>query len=148
VFIAQLTSGATGEELGWRGYLLAEFQKRHSILVSALLVGIIWGLWHFPVWFTLGYAGSDLIRYIGFFLVQIISVSVVMAVFYIRQKNLLIPIWIHFLTNFLAGLVKVELLNLIGWLALGYAVWAIIMALIERKRVFKLNMGTKSEVVR
>src|SRR5512133_2426125 len=79
VFIAQLTSGATGEELGWRGYLLTEFQKRHSILVSAMLVGIVWGLWHFPVWFTLGYAGSDLIRYIGFFLVQIISVSVVMA---------------------------------------------------------------------
>jgi uncharacterized protein len=36
------------EEFGWRGFLLTRFQKRFSPLVSALLVGLIWGgVWHF-----------------------------------------------------------------------------------------------------
>jgi membrane protease YdiL (CAAX protease family) len=135
----QLTSGATGEELGWRGFLLREFQTRHSLLVSALLVGIVWGCWHLPVWFTLGYTGNDLVHYIVYFLILTTSLSVTMAVFYKRQGNLLIPIWIHFLSNFLVALVKIDLLNLLGWMALGYAVLAAILIGIERKSVFKSN---------
>ena len=137
--VVQLTSGATGEELGWRGFLLREFQTRHSLLVSALLVGIVWGFWHLPVWFTLGYTGNDLVLYIVYFLILVISLSVIMAVFYNRQGNLLIPIWIHFLSNFLVALVKIDLLNLIGWMSLGYAVLAIILIVVERKNVFESN---------
>jgi membrane protease YdiL (CAAX protease family) len=137
--VVQLTSGATGEELGWRGFLLREFQTRHSLLVSALLVGFVWGFWHLPVWFTLGYTGKDLVLYIVYFLILIISLSVIMAVFYNRQRNLLIPIWIHFLSNFLVALVKIDLLNLIGWMSLGYAVLATILIVVERKSVFESN---------
>lgn len=139
LLITQLLSGATGEELGWRSYLLRDFEKRYSLLGSALLLGIIWGFWHMPIWFTLGYAGDDLIRYIVFFLIEIISISVIMAVFYRCHENLLIPIWIHFLTNFLVGLVKIELPNIIGWMALGYAALAIAMIVVKRKIVFESN---------
>ena len=35
------------EEFGWRGFLLPRLQQRYSSLVSALLVGLIWGgIWH------------------------------------------------------------------------------------------------------
>ena len=35
------------EEFGWRGFLLPRLQQRYSPLVSALLVGLIWGgVWH------------------------------------------------------------------------------------------------------
>jgi len=139
LLITQLLSGATGEELGWRRYLLRDFEKRHSLLVSALLVGIVWGFWHLPIWFTLGYTGNDLVRYIVFFLVEIVSFSVIMAVFYRRQENLLIPIWIHFLINFLVGLVKINLFNLMGWMALGYALLAIVLIMVEHKSVFESN---------
>lgn len=37
-----------GEEMGWRGYALPRLQTRHSVLVSGLIVGVIWGFWHFP----------------------------------------------------------------------------------------------------
>ena len=92
-----------------------------------------------PVWFTLGYTGTDLVLYIVYFLVLIISLSVIMTVFYNRQRNLLIPIWIHFLSNFLVALVKIDLLNLIGWMSLGYAVLATILIVVERKSVFESN---------
>jgi hypothetical protein len=74
-----------------------------------------------------------------YFLILTISLSVIMAVFYNRQANLLIPIWIHFLSNFLVGLVKIDLLNLIGWISLGYAVLAAILIVVERKSMFESN---------
>jgi membrane protease YdiL (CAAX protease family) len=39
---------ANGEEIGWRGYVLPRLQAKHSALVSSLIVGVIWGVWHFP----------------------------------------------------------------------------------------------------
>jgi uncharacterized protein len=39
------------EELGWRGYLLDRLQERFSALVSSLILGILWSLWHLPTFF-------------------------------------------------------------------------------------------------
>jgi membrane protease YdiL (CAAX protease family) len=43
---------SNGEEIGWRGYVLPRLQAKHSALTSALVVGLIWGLWHLPRYFT------------------------------------------------------------------------------------------------
>jgi len=37
-----------GEEYGWRGFLLCEFSETGKTR-AALWVGLIWGIWHFPV---------------------------------------------------------------------------------------------------
>jgi membrane protease YdiL (CAAX protease family) len=42
------------EELGWRGYALDRLQSRWSALVSSLILGIVWALWHLPVFFMKG----------------------------------------------------------------------------------------------
>ncbi|MEO3947093.1 CPBP family intramembrane glutamic endopeptidase [Gorillibacterium sp. CAU 1737] len=50
--IWMLTFGL-GEESGWRGYLLPLLHKRSSLLRSALIVAMIWMLWHLPAfWFN------------------------------------------------------------------------------------------------
>jgi len=36
------------EEIGWRGYALPALQEKHSALISSLIVGIFWALWHWP----------------------------------------------------------------------------------------------------
>lgn len=43
-----------GEEFGWRGFALPRLQVRHNALVSSLIVGLIWGTWHIPLFFTPG----------------------------------------------------------------------------------------------
>ena len=37
------------EEFGWRGFALPRLQRRHNALVSALIVGLGWALWHATV---------------------------------------------------------------------------------------------------
>ena len=43
---------ANGEEIGWRGYVLPRLQVKYSALTSALITGVIWGLWHLPKYLT------------------------------------------------------------------------------------------------
>ncbi len=37
-----------GEELGWRGFLLREFEN-FSFWKASIIIGIIWGIWHAPL---------------------------------------------------------------------------------------------------
>lgn len=53
--IWMLTFGL-GEESGWRGFLLPELSKKFSVKNSALIVAVIWILWHLPAfWFNENY---------------------------------------------------------------------------------------------
>jgi uncharacterized protein len=43
-----------GEEFGWRGFALPRLQARHNALVSSLIIGLVWGIWHIPLFLTTG----------------------------------------------------------------------------------------------
>jgi uncharacterized protein len=38
-----------GEEIGWRGFALPHLQTCFSPLVSSVILGFLWGIWHIPV---------------------------------------------------------------------------------------------------
>ena len=37
------------EELGWTGFAVPKLLKTHSILGTGIIIGVIWGAWHFPL---------------------------------------------------------------------------------------------------
>lgn len=45
-------TGATGEQLGWRGFALPWLQTKLSALTASVLLGLIWSAWHIPLWFA------------------------------------------------------------------------------------------------
>lgn len=46
--------GPFTEEYGWRGYALDRLQSKFNALYSSLILGLIWGLWHIPLFFIEG----------------------------------------------------------------------------------------------
>jgi membrane protease YdiL (CAAX protease family) len=61
------------EEIGWRGYILPYLEKRFGLIVGSLILGIVWAVWHIPLWFIPGTSQS----YMNFFafLISCIGVS-------------------------------------------------------------------------
>lgn len=43
-----------GEEFGWRGFALPRLQAKYSALTSSLILGVIWVVFHLPLFFTKG----------------------------------------------------------------------------------------------
>jgi membrane protease YdiL (CAAX protease family) len=76
-----------GEELGWRGLLVPELSKFMSFTGVALVSGLIWSVWHWPL-IIMGLYGNDvtpLYYQLLFFTLFILSSSVIMA--YLRLKT-------------------------------------------------------------
>ena len=55
---------AVGEEAGWRGFLYPQLKAKFGRGKGWLIGGVIWGMWHWPVMWLIGYEyGTD---YAGF----------------------------------------------------------------------------------
>ena len=50
-FLMNFIHGGLSEEPGWRGFALPRLQARFSPLVSSLILGILWAVWHAPARF-------------------------------------------------------------------------------------------------
>jgi membrane protease YdiL (CAAX protease family) len=128
VFANNLIQGPLGEELGWRGFVLNELQKKFSSLKSAIIVGAVWGFWHAPLWFIAsGYEGIQLVQYIIFFMVSIISLSIIMTVFYNLTHNLVITMIIHQFFNYFTAIQLGDRLHTFMVTALLYFIAALVL---------------------
>lgn len=37
------------EEIGWTGFAVPRLLRRHTVVITGLAVGLVWGAWHFPL---------------------------------------------------------------------------------------------------
>jgi membrane protease YdiL (CAAX protease family) len=68
------------EEFGWRGFAQPRLQRRHNALVSTLIVGLGWGLWHLPInYLGVGQFGAMAIPLLLIGVLSNIALSVLLA---------------------------------------------------------------------
>ena len=59
LLFVSIFTGAMGEELGWRGTALPRLQARWNALISSLILGVLWGLYHLPSFLISGLPLQD-----------------------------------------------------------------------------------------
>jgi membrane protease YdiL (CAAX protease family) len=96
---------ALGEEIGWRGYALPRLQSRMNALSASLIIGVIWALWHLPLWLT-GEPGRTPGLYAAF-VVSTIALSVILTwVYNSTGGSLLMVVLLHATFNLPITLVR------------------------------------------
>ncbi len=87
-----------GEEYGWRGYLQPSLTKLGRIR-GVTLVGLIWGVWHWPViWMGYNYPGHP---YLGSLLMVLFCVGLAFILGYsvFKARGIWIAAFLHALVN-------------------------------------------------
>ena len=62
--------GGGSEELGWRGVLQPELEKKMHVVLATMITAVFWTLWHLPLWFIDG-TGQAEVSFVLFFLTVI-----------------------------------------------------------------------------
>lgn len=78
-----LVTSVLGEETGWRGFALPRLLARYGPLRASLLLGLVWGLWHLPLFWMDG----DFHRTIPISLFLIQSVALSFLYTWIHQRT-------------------------------------------------------------
>lgn len=112
--------GPFAEEYGWRGYALDRLQLKFNALISSVILGLIWGLWHFPLVFIPGTTQSN-IPFYEFLLIQIvISVIYTWIVNNNRDKdgniNVFLAMLYHAMGNFSSMILPYYVTSLGRWI--------------------------------
>lgn len=114
-----------GEEIGWRGFALPRLTEKFGLPLSAVLLGLIWAVWHLPLFFVPGAStyGQSFLLYT----LQVTALSVTLGWLYWRSGgSLLLTMLMHAAVNNTKDIVpsavnetiKPYFLNasLVGWL--------------------------------
>lgn len=89
-------SGGICEELGWRGFLLPELQKRFSPLTSSLIIAPIWTFWHLPIYLN----GIRPVAGLVPFFAMVIILSIIFTWLYNRTGgSVLLVVLLHAAVN-------------------------------------------------
>jgi membrane protease YdiL (CAAX protease family) len=131
-----------GEEIGWRGYALPRLAARLGFAGGSVLLGIIWAVWHVPLFFIPGLDNYG--QSLAMFLVGGTALSVAMAWLYMRTAgSLLLTMLMHSAVNQTVGIVPSTVPgatnpfavsgSLVGWLSVAVA-WIAAAYLLVRLR--------------
>ncbi|RKT83447.1 Membrane protease YdiL, CAAX protease family [Saccharopolyspora antimicrobica] len=137
VFAAvMLVVGPLSEEFGWRGTLHPRLRGKMGRLFAGLLLGIIWSIWHLPLFFVTGTVQNafGLLTFSGLtYLLSVIPMALLAAYAYDRA-GVLGAVAIHFGANATMSLVGVTELLPQALIVAVQAVVALLLLAVHRDR--------------
>ena len=97
-----------GEEIGWRGYALPRLAEKSGFARASLLLGVLWGAWHLPLFLIQGLGNSG--QSFPMFVLGSTAISVAMAWLYANTRgSLLLAMLMHSAVNQTVGVVPTRL---------------------------------------
>ena len=81
------------EEIGWRGFVQERLMGRGNLVIVAVTIGIIWGLWHVPLFFIadVSHASYDFLP----FLLGAVMFSTYLSWLYAKTGSILLVVLFH-----------------------------------------------------
>ncbi len=94
-------NGAFPEEFGWRGFALEPLLNRFGFAKANLFLGLIWGVWHLPLFFMpeqahyrMGFTGF------WFYLAHAVGLSMIMSLVFLKtRRSILSALLMHMFSN-------------------------------------------------
>ena len=97
-FIMFFFGGSFQEEFGWRGYALPRLLQRFNPAMASLILGVIWGVWHLPL-FYISDTGQSFMPF-GMFILMATSFSILFTWVYLKtERNLFSALLLHTAIN-------------------------------------------------
>lgn len=152
IFLYMLAlQGPLGEELGWRGFALDKLLQLFTPIKSSLILGVIWSLWHLPMFFmkgTIQYeiaANGFIAGFIGY-LVYTVMVTILLTILHLKTNgSILAAVLFHTMSNFSHGLITI-LTNVNGGLVILVVMFFVTLVLIRvnKKYICQLQLVNES----
>jgi membrane protease YdiL (CAAX protease family) len=141
--VGAIFGGPLGEEPGWRGFALPRLQSHMIPLAATLLLGLLWGVWHLPLFFIKGTSQASLP--IPAFLIGVLLLSIWFTwILNGTGGSVLLTILLHAAVNTTTNFLP---LSFVSWEFLVIeAILAAILMLVTRTFWFTRSLVGKPQV--
>lgn len=98
------------EEIGWRGFWLEQVikEKKRATFKTIFTMGIVWQLWHLPLFFMLGTYQQKYVN-IGIHTLWTIALSFALGALYICSRSTILCIFSHCIINAIGNILVVRI---------------------------------------
>ena len=106
------------EELGWRGVMQPQMEKKMSFPMATILTSITWSVWHLPLWFMAG-SGQDELPFAAFAVFGLV-LSFALAAIQRKTNVVFYACVFHGLSNALVSffIIDINWITLVGSVAI------------------------------
>jgi membrane protease YdiL (CAAX protease family) len=132
------------EELGWMGFAFPKMMERHGLIRASVYLGVIHGLWHFPLWFLWEYSDLGIFWFPYFiaFAVMLIALRVIMAWAYSHTNSLLLSQLIHASSTGFLFVLTPEYIEPVNEV-IFYSIYAVFLWVVALVAIRKLASSSK-----
>jgi membrane protease YdiL (CAAX protease family) len=89
-FAFALLLGGGQEELGWRGFALPRLQRAHGPMAASLVIGVVWAVWHLPLFAMEGTSQSQ-VPFLAY-APAVVAMSVIFTWLYNESAGCILPV--------------------------------------------------------
>jgi len=137
--------GGLLEELGWTGFAVPELRRRHGPFATGLIVGFLWGAWHYLITFWASGTSTGALSWAGFvpamvfYIASLPAYRVLMVWLYDATQSLLLAMLMH--ASFSASMLVLQPPSTslgagLTWnVALAALLWVVVGAAGQARRV-------------